>query len=221
MSWFARGKIRQRLRQAPGRLVNCLAYALVGLAALVALFGIVTFISGNVGSLNRWLDSGGGLNIFGSASYWQESDQVTTLNMMRMYFATGLVLIVIASVVLSVLAIMATLTFLSYLGRRLTDIVGWLTGCSWSTVRFLAVLITWTLAVVGLWSVLNIPTTIYYLLGACGLLLIDLGLTWLELWLGDSAAEPAVVEETASADLTGLATPTKRPNDTGGATDES
>lgn len=172
-----RSRLIKWCRRAPARLINCLAYSLLAVAAIIVLFGLLTLLTGNAGSLNRSLD--GNLNIFGSASYWSSPDQVTTFRIIQQFYAGSLVLMVACLAVLTAIVIVGLLNSLAFLGHGLVDGLSTVTGRPKRTVALMTVLIVWAAAIIIIWTLLNISSAIRYLLTACAMLLLDLGLMWL------------------------------------------
>ena len=48
-------RLQSWLKVAPARLVNCLAYAMLGLAVILIVIGAIVLLTGQAGGLNNWL----------------------------------------------------------------------------------------------------------------------------------------------------------------------
>lgn len=177
-------------RRAPRRLVHCLAYGLLGLAALTIFFELLTLVTGNAGSLNRLLDSD--IAIFSSVAYHPDVTEEVMLGIIKNFYAGIAIFTVIMATMLAVIAVIGILTGLSKLGRMLVDMtMGGKRQLQRNDV-LLVVLATWTVVIVLTWILLNINTTLQYLIGECVLLMVNLFLMWLTWRLNSSKGSKTV-----------------------------
>ena len=166
-------------RTVPTRLVRCLALALLGMAALTVVVGIVVLLTGGAGGLNWSLD--GMDNIFGSPSYHPENNTRIMLGMFRNFYPGFIPFMIIMAIIVGVIVVVAVVSVLAWLGRQILHLVSNLTGRDTRQVAMMTVFVTWALTVLLIWMVLNITQTIIYLLASCGLMILNLLLMWLNL----------------------------------------
>ncbi len=173
-------QLKQWLANAPSRLLGCLSYAMIAVATLIIVGGLVIFLTGNAGSLNRAL---GEIDIFGSPTYSPEVDPAVMANMMRTFYPGVVPFSIIMATVLVGLVVVVALSLLARLGRWVTNVIASMMDKPVDQILYLATFIMWGLAILVSWLVLNTNQTIYILFGQCGLMLVGLGLDFVYLWL--------------------------------------
>ena len=188
-------RFEQWLRFAPGRLVSYLAQALLGLAVVLIVVGVLILLTGQAGSLNNSLADN--LGIFGSLTYHPDTDPEIMTGIMNNFYPGVLTFATIMFVLAGVVLVIALLSILAWLGRLVMNLVKSLLGRHQDSLNCLITFVIWSLTIVVLWLLLNVNTTLYYLLTGCALLIIDVLLMWLSGKLpasGDplsDSAEPA------------------------------
>ena len=173
-------QLKQWLANAPSRLLGCLSYAMIAVATLIIVGGLVIFLTGNAGSLNRAL---GEIDIFGSPTYSPEVDPTVMANMMRTFYPGVVPFAIIMATVLVGLVVVVALSLLARLGRWVANVIASMMDKPVNQILYLATFIMWGLAILVSWLVLNTNQTIYILFGQCGLMLVGLGLDFAYLWL--------------------------------------
>ena len=171
------------------RLLGCLSYAMIGVAALIIASGLVIFLTGNAGSFNRAL---GEIDIFGSPTYRPEVDPAVMANMMRTFYPGVVPFAIAMATVLIGLVVVVALSLLSRLGRWVANLIASMMDKPVNQTLYLTTFIIWGLAILASWLVLNTNRTIYILLSQCGLMLISLGLDFAYLWLVGRKASKSV-----------------------------
>lgn len=170
-------RFQEWVKALPARLANSLVYSLLALAILTIIIGLIIFVTGNAGSLNRLL--GTPLNIFGATTYQPEIHSDVMLGMMRNFYPGLVPFVAILAIVLVLLAIWGVVSFLTWLGQKLIQTICIVIGQSNARILLATILITWSVAIFVMWLVLNTNQTIYYLLTGLGLMVINLILAWL------------------------------------------
>ena len=186
------GRLQQWLRLAPGRLADCLANALLGLTVLLIVGGVLVLLSGQAGSLNNALASSAG--IFGSPVYHPDNDPAVMVGIMNNFYPGVLTFARIMLVLAGAVIVVAVLSVLAWLGRKVVKLVASITGSPSVGLIYLTTFIMWSLVIVVLWLLLNVDNTLYYLLAACAGLLINLLLMWLAGKMNILVAGRAVAE---------------------------
>lgn len=170
-------RFKQWLRFAPGRLVSYLAQALLGLAVVLIVAGVLILLTGQAGSLNNSLADN--LGIFGSLTYHPDTDPEIMTGIMNNFYPGVLTLATIMFVLAGVALVVALLSILAWLGRLVMNLVKSLLGRRQDYLDCLTAFVVWSLTIVVLWLLLNVNTTLYYLLTGCVLLIVDVLLMWL------------------------------------------
>lgn len=170
-------RLKQWLRFAPGRLVSYLAQALLGFAIVSIVVGVLILLTGQAGSLNNSLADN--LGIFGSLTYHPDTDPEIMTGIMNNFYPGVLTFATIMFVLAGVTLVIALLSILAWLGRLATNLVKSLLGRRQDSLDCLITFVVWSLTIVVLWLLLNVNTTLYYLLTGCVLLIIDVLLMWL------------------------------------------
>lgn len=191
-------KFQEWIKALPARLANSLVYSLLALAILIIIIGLIIFVTGNAGSLNRLL--GAPLNIFGAITYQPEIHRDVMLGMMRNYYPGLVPFVAILAIVLVLLAIWGVVSFLTWLGQKLIQTICIVIGQSNVRILLATILITWSVAIFVMWLVLNTNQTIYYLLTGLGLMVINLILAWLFRGMVVLVRDEEVNESAHSAD---------------------
>ena len=162
---------------------------MIAVATLMIVGGLVIFLTGNAGSLNRAL---GEIDIFGSPTYSPEVDPTVMANMMRTFYPGVMPFAITMATVLVGLVVVVVLSLLARLGRWVANVIASMMDKPVNQILYLATFIMWGLAILVSWLVLNTNQTIYILLGQCGLMLVGLGLDFVYLWLaGRKPSRPA------------------------------
>ena len=170
-------RFKQWLRFAPGRLVSYLAQALLGLAIVSIVVGVLILLTGQAGSLNNSLADN--LGIFGSLTYHPDTDPEIMTGIMNNFYPGVLTFATIMFVLAGVVLVVALLSILAWLGRLVVNLVKSLLGWHQDYLDCLTAFVVWSLTIVVLWLLLNVNATLYYLLTGCALLIIDVLLMWL------------------------------------------
>ena len=191
-------RFQEWVKALPARLANSLVYSLLALAILIIIIGLIIFVTGNAGSLNRLL--GTPLNIFGATTYRPEIHSDVMLGMMRNFYPGLVPFVAILAIVLVLLAIWGVVSFLTWLGQKLIQTICILIGQSNVRILLATILISWSVAIFVMWLVLNTNQTIYYLLTGLGLMVINLILAWLFRGMVVLVRDEEVNESTRSAD---------------------
>lgn len=180
-------------RLAPSRLIHCLAYSLLGLALLTAVFGILTLITGNTGSLNRLLDSD--IAIFSSVTYHPAVTEEVMFSILKNFYAGIAIFTAVMAIMLTIIIIVGVLIGLSKLGHILVDMVMGGKRQPQCNDVLLVTLVAWSAVIILTWVLLNINTTLQYLIGECVLLTVNLFLMWLTWRLGSSKGNQATAKD--------------------------
>lgn len=191
-------RFQEWVKALPARLANSLVYSLLALAILTIVIGLIIFVTGNAGSLNRLL--GTPLNIFGATTYRSEIHSDVMLGMMRNFYPGLVPFVAILAIVLVLLAIWGVVSFLTWLGQKLIQTICIVIGQSNVRILLATILITWSVAIFVMWLVLNTNQTIYYLLTGLGLMVINLILAWLFRGMVVLVRDEEVNESAHSAD---------------------
>ena len=170
-------RFKRWLRFAPGRLVSYLAQALLGFAVVLIIVGILILLTGQAGSLNNSLADN--IGIFGSLTYHPDTDPEIMTGIMNNFYPGVLMFATIMFVLAGVVLVVALLSILAWLGRLAMNLVKSLLGRRQDSLDCLITFVVWSLTIVVLWLLLNVNTTLYYLLTGCALLIIDVLLMWL------------------------------------------
>ena len=120
------GRLQQWLRLAPGRLADCLANALLGLTVLLIVGGALVLLSGQAGSLNNALASSAG--IFGSPVYHPDNDPAVMVGIMNNFYPGVLTFARIMLALAGVVIVVAVLSALAWLGRKVVKLAASITG---------------------------------------------------------------------------------------------
>ena len=118
--------MQQWLRLAPGRLTDCLANALLGLTVLLIVGGVLVLLSGQAGSLNNALASSAG--IFGSPVYHPDNDPAVMVGIMNNFYPGVLTFARIMLALAGVVIVVAVLSALAWLGRKVVKLAASITG---------------------------------------------------------------------------------------------
>ena len=149
-------------------------------------------LSGQAGSLNNALASSTG--IFGSPVYHPDNDPAVMVGIMNNFYPGVLTFARIMLVIAGAVIVVAVLSVLAWLGRKVVKFVASITGSPSVGLIYLTTFIMWSLVIVVLWLLLNVDNTLYYLLAACAGLLINLLLMWLAGKMNMQVADRAVTE---------------------------
>lgn len=176
-------RMSQWLRRLPERLVSCVAYSLLAVAGVIIVSGLVAYLTGNAGTVNRLLDNN--VSLFGSPTYQPTTDPAVMSGIMNNFYpGMTTVAIIMAIMLIGVMAFIIA-SVLSDIGQMVANLATRLVGRSVSPegAVYLAIFIVWALAILVTWLVLNVNRTVYFLLAECGLTVLNLGLVWLAKWL--------------------------------------
>lgn len=160
-----------------GRLGRRLAEALLGLAVIGVIYLLLTMLTGGAAGLNRWLDTDFG--IFGSPLYRPTTDPEVMANMLRNFYPGVVPLVIITSTILVVIVTIGLINLLAGLGRLALRAAASLAGQVTVGVSLMTIFIIWVMTILLLWAVLNIDSTIWYLIGSTALMIVNLLLGWM------------------------------------------
>ena len=165
-------RLQSWLKVAPARLVNCLAYAMLGLAVILIVIGAIVLLTGQAGGLNNWLANSAGL--FGSPVYHPDTSPEVMVGIMDNFYPGILTFVAIMFFLGGVVVVVMALSALAWLGHVVVNLVKSLAGQSRQSMDYLIAFVVWSVAIIVLWLLLNINTTIYWLLAGCGCLVVNI-----------------------------------------------
>lgn len=165
---------RQFVRYWLGRFVCSLSHVLLGLAVVIIVVAIAALVFGLAGSLNQLIVSGGGWS--GAMTYHPDMDPDVMSGIMNNFYPGVVPLVVVAGGIMVLFLIWLIFSAMAWVGRRTLELGHSLFNRMPSV---LIVAIIWAVAIVASWAVLNVSTTLFYLLTECGLLLVNVLLLFL------------------------------------------
>ena len=147
----------------------------MGLAVVLIIFNILVLVTGHAASLNNLLSSDSLKHIFVSepGGYSDTSPEVLRGVLVKFYLP-AIVTGAICGTVLVALLIYAIITGLDALGRFTINLIARRFGERDVRYRPLIIFSVWTVAIVAIWAVLNIDSTLNYLLTGVALMAVDL-----------------------------------------------
>lgn len=155
-------RLRAWLHRMPCRIVDCLMYSMIALAVLIIIASLLVIITGNTGSLNRLLSSN--IYIFSSPTYHPDTDFDTLMTIFRNFYPGLVPLLVVLAIIVPIVGIFYLLVLLSFIGRHVVELADSFVEKPSLQSRLLTGLALWTIVIVMAWIMLNIDTTIYYLI---------------------------------------------------------
>lgn len=162
-------------RALPRRIVINLNYCCIAIAGIIIVFGLVIFFSGQSGSLNSLLQSDA--NIFYSPGYHPDVSYESMKIIITKFYLAPFILAVISGMMLILILLYILLSALSKLGNFILNMIYSFIGADTSEeqreLTSVIILALWAGAVVVAWMNLNIPNTIYYLVGLVILLAVN------------------------------------------------
>ena len=162
-------------RALPRRIVINLNYCGIAIAGIIIVFGLVIFFSGQSGSLNSLLQSNA--NIFYSPGYHPDVSYESMKIIITKFYLAPFILAVISGTMLILVLLYILLSALSKLGNFILNMIYSFIGADTSEeqreLTSVIILALWAGAVVVAWMNLNIPNTIYYLVGLVILLAVN------------------------------------------------
>lgn len=169
----ARDQAIQWLRYLPSRLSGAVAYALLGAAVLAALGLLIILLTGQAAGFNRSLDVSW-QTIFGSPFYRPDTDPAVTRQIISTYYPLAIPMMIVCGILIVAVLVWAVGGILALIGRNWDKLASSLVGESSMVVTMLTILVTWTVLVVLLWAVLSINATVWVLISAVGLMVVDM-----------------------------------------------
>lgn len=163
------------MRSFAEKFLITVCHALMGLAVVLIIFNILVLVTGQAASLNNLLSSDSLKHIFISepGAYSDTSPEVLRGVLVKFYLP-AIVTGAICGTVLVALLIYAIITGLDALGRFTINLIARRFGERDVRYRPLIIFSVWTVAIVAIWAVLNIDSTINYLLTGVALMVVDL-----------------------------------------------
>lgn len=174
---LAGGNWLERFKQAALKVVATVGNALVGLAICATIFNALALITGRAASLNNFLASDDIEHIFvGQPGAYSEMRPEVLLNVLTKFYLPTIILGATCSIVLGLLILYGVIKALSALGHVSVNLIASRFGEYDISYRQVIVFVIWTVCILSIWAVLNIDTTLNYLLAGIGLMLVDLAL---------------------------------------------
>lgn len=170
-------KLKNWAMGLPARVVRCLSHALIAVAVITIVASLVFLLTGKAGDLNRALDVD--TAIFYSPTYHPSIHPLVMRNMLDIYYPGMFGFTVTMGVLLALFFVWVIMSALGWVGERIVKLVYSMAGKTTESTLLLSTFIIWAIAILSVWLVLNISSTINYLLAYCGLMALNLLINWL------------------------------------------
>lgn len=177
-------KFKKWAESVPGRLSLSLAQALVVIALIIIIAGLIIMVTGNSSAINRLLDSGNAIwgGSPGSQAGW---DEPWFWPMLRNLYPGWLVFFVAVGAIVPVTLLVGLIMMLSALGEWLIGVIlgSFAISANNRNGQLFLTLIVWTIAIVITWCVINTDAAFGILISLIVAMIINLLLFWLtDVW---------------------------------------
>ena len=178
---FGNKSARQLIAQCVGNISD----VFLGMACLLIIILLIILLTGSVGSFNRFLDAAF-YNIFGSIIYQPDTAPEVMSMVMNTFYPGITTIIVVAGVVLVAVAIYLIGCFLQWFGKYIKSLILSMIDLNRGrskAANYFMIFASWAVTIFLLWLTLNVVDTVYYLLIALALMIVNLILQIVADWL--------------------------------------